>query len=200
MFWFIALIHSTRYYKSYSATANFHTLEFTAANASELKSITVSSIRFLAMDFNKENTTVSRDCTIQIWQDYSTHKIFPSNQTFSSTEWHWITLMPQFLNSTLLLPSWCTGRLPSRNSTHLNDLLSNLYNPPGTDRTQSTALLLFHVFLSAEICWLNCSITTAISVTSRFVRIRSLVACGRYLATAVSLVPQFLLWTIRPQY
>jgi hypothetical protein len=39
MFGFIALIHSARNYKQYSATANLFTLHFTAAHTSVLSSL-----------------------------------------------------------------------------------------------------------------------------------------------------------------
>jgi hypothetical protein len=70
----------------------------------------------------------------------------------------------------------------------------------GKDRTENTAPILLRVFVSAETCLFNSSLATAVGVTSRMVTIPSTVAWGHYLATAVSLSPQFLLWANTTQY
>jgi hypothetical protein len=59
--------------------------------------------------------------------------------------------------------------------------------------------ILLRVFISVETCLLSCSIATAVRVTS-FCDNSALVACGHYLATAVSLAPQSLLLANTPQY
>jgi hypothetical protein len=63
----------------------------------------------------------------------------------------------------------------------------------GDSSASHTALLLLHVFVSAETCLLNRSIATAVRATF------PTVVCGHYIATAVSLPPQFLIRANTPQ-
>jgi hypothetical protein len=106
--------------------------------------------------------------------------------------------MPQFLNSIPLLPCSYPGKLASWNSNASKDLLCPFYNLSART-AQKTVLLLLRVFASAETCLLSCSIAKAVHVIS-FHHNSSIVECGYYLATAVFLALQFLLWANTPQY
>jgi hypothetical protein len=126
---------------NYSTATGLHTLQFFVTDISVLslllsthftvlcyrhqcpQSITISTIRFLAMDFNIGTITVSLNytkyhCTVAHIKSYL------HSQTFNSTELHSTILMP-FLNATPSLPSSYPGRLGSWNST---DLLPFLHN------------------------------------------------------------------------
>jgi hypothetical protein len=81
------LIHITRNYSNYSATANPCNSQFTVTHTAQCpQSIAVSTIRFLATDFNTETTSVSLNYTLQISRNYSTWKVFFSQPDF---QLHW---------------------------------------------------------------------------------------------------------------
>jgi hypothetical protein len=86
----------------------------------------ISISQFLATDFNAGNITISLSYTLQISRTVAHTKSSPHSQTFSSTELHSIILMPQFLNSTSLLPSSYPDKLASGNST--DSQLPSLHN------------------------------------------------------------------------
>jgi hypothetical protein len=66
------------------------------------------------------------------------------SQAFNSIEIHSVILMPQYLNSISPLPRSYPGRLTSRNSPDINDLLCPLYNPSART-AQKTQLFYFCV-------------------------------------------------------
>jgi hypothetical protein len=133
-----------------------------------------------------------------------------------STQLSLTAISKDSLNSIPLLSSSFSFRLASRNSTDLNELIFSFYNPSArtakktaslfvrrcvfnssllsncrtADHTENNAFLLLNAYL------LNCSIAMALRVTSHIVTV---VACGHYLATAVSLASQFLLCANTPQ-
>jgi hypothetical protein len=86
-----------------------------------LQSVIVSTIRFLAIDFNTGTITDSLSYTFQISRYCSTHKIFSSQP---GSHLHWTSLnnsyapVPQFSTST-------PGRLASRNSSDSLPFLLN---------------------------------------------------------------------------
>jgi hypothetical protein len=64
-----------------------------------------------------------------------------------------------------------------RNSTDSNDLLCPFYKPSART-AQRTALLLLRVLVYAETRLLNCSIATAVRVTSRIIKVPLLLRAG----------------------
>jgi hypothetical protein len=103
------------------------------------------------------------------------------------------------LNSIPLLPSSCPGRLESRNSTDLNDLLCPFYNSSArTSQKHSSSIVAWIRFRGNVFIQLFHSNGCSLQIPFRYSS--SIVACWHYLATAVSLAPQFLLWTNTPHY
>jgi hypothetical protein len=85
--------------------------------------------------------------------------------------------MPQFLNSTPPLPSSYHGTLAAQNSTESKYILCHFYNPWARTAPETTPLLL-HVRVCVETCLLNCSIATAVLVTSLIVKTPLLLRAG----------------------
>jgi hypothetical protein len=110
------------------------------------------------------------------------------SQTFNSTELHSIILMPQYLCSQAhILAGW-------RLETQLTDeLLCHFYNPSArtAQKTQLfiVACIRFRGNVFTQLFHSN-GCTRHISYRDN----SSIVSCGHYLAAAVSLAPQFLLW------
>jgi hypothetical protein len=104
--------------------------------------------------------------------------------------------MPQFLNSISPLPSSYHGRLASGNSIDFSVLFITPWN--GQHRKHSSSIVacirssrnLFPQLVYSNGC------TRHISFHDN----SSTVACGHYLAIAVSLAPQFLLWANTTYY
>jgi hypothetical protein len=136
---------------NYSATANLRILQFTAANTSVLNLLTVSTIHFLATDFNTGTITVSLNYTLQISHvNCSLH-----SRTLNSTELHSIILMPQFLTAAPLLPGSYYGRLVSRNSTNSLPFLLDHLRLPSQETLQFSSFTPKLIYWQADVSKLN---------------------------------------------
>jgi hypothetical protein len=91
--------------------------------------------------------------------------------------------------------------------TKRDERTSPCYIVPGRTQQKTPSLtntsVVGHWLVFAETCLPNRSIAMAVHVTSRFLQFLYccvLGYCGDYLATAISLDSQFLLWANMPQY
>jgi hypothetical protein len=163
----------TRDYKQYSAIADLHTLQFTAANTSVLSLLQSPLSVSWQRDFNTGTVTVSLSYKLQISRYCRTHKVFSSQPDFQ-------------LHRTALNNS--DASIPQFNSLCFQALLRTRWRLE-TQLTQTIFFLLFitlwhgpHrkqavLFLrecSTGTCLLSCSIATAVCVTSRIVAVHVL--------------------------
>jgi hypothetical protein len=127
--WILDLLTTYRsYYKQLWHYHYFHALQFTVTYTSVLSLVqsppSISWQWILTQELQQSHWITHFKCRGTIAHVKSSLH----SQTFNSTELHSIILMPQFLNSTHLLPSSYPGRLASQNSTHsqLPSLLNHL--------------------------------------------------------------------------
>jgi hypothetical protein len=182
---------------NYCATANHHTLQFIAAKHKCPQSALVFTIRCQATDFKTGIITVSLSYTPKYRGTIAHVKSSLHSQTFNSTELHSIILMPQFLNSTPVIPASYPGSLACRNSTDLNGLLSHFSNSSARTSLKTSSSIVIWILRGKVFTQLFHS-----NGCTRHISYRDnscIVACDHYLATAVSLAPQFLLWANTPQ-